>query len=78
MANRLNSMGGIYFENGRGYRAGLTVNGNQIRSQRVKTKKEAQTLLNRIRRALGKDLDVSSSAIANLYLGGVVSITLVD
>lgn len=75
MANRINSMGGISLEVGQGYRASLTVRGKRIRSQRVKSKKEAQTLLNRIRRALGKELNVNSSAMTNLSVNRIVSIT---
>lgn len=75
MANRINSLGGVHFEKGRGYRASVSVNGNRIRSQRVKSKKTATVILNRIRRALGGNLNIGSPEMTKLYLEGTVSIT---
>lgn len=78
MANRNNSIGGVHLEKGRGYRASLTVNGMRIRSQRVKTQREAKTILNQIRRALGANLSTSSVNMERLFLDGKISFTPVS
>lgn len=75
MNKNINNVGGVHFEIGRGYRASVTVDGVRIRSQRVKSERTAKVLLNKIRRALGKNLNVESSEMTKLYLEGTVSIT---
>lgn len=77
MNKSVNNVGGISFETGRGYRAGATVNGVRIRSQRVKSKREALYMLNKIREALGNELNSSSSKMNSLYMNGLISITVV-
>ena len=76
MNNNLSNIGGVHFEIGRGYRASVTVKGTRIRSQRVKSERTAKVLLNKIRRALGSNLNVESSEMVRLQLAGTVSITL--
>lgn len=78
MANRNNSIGGVHFEKGRGYRATVTINGRRVRSQRVGTENQAKRLLGKIRRALvtkSGNLDVQTDAMMRLYLEGKVSIS---
>jgi hypothetical protein len=77
MNKSVNNVGGISFETGRGYRAGATVNGLRIRSQRVKSKREALVMLNTIREALGGMLNTNSSKMNSLYMKGLISITVV-
>lgn len=76
MSNRINSLGGVHFEKDRGYRATLTLNGNLVRSQRVKTQREANRILNRIRKAIGRNLNIYSNEMSKLVINGVVTITL--
>jgi hypothetical protein len=72
-------LGGVHFEEGRGYRATLTANGMRIRSQRMKTRKEATEVLERIRRIVsGNDGTVNYSKLNKLEANKLISVSIVN
>jgi hypothetical protein len=72
-------LGGVHFEEGRGYRATLTANGMRIRSQRMKTRKEATEVLERIRRIVsGNDRTVNYGKLNKLEANGLISVSVVN
>jgi hypothetical protein len=72
-------LGGVHFEEGRGYRATLTANGMRIRSQRMKTRKEATKVLERIRRIVSEaDRTVNYGKLNELEANKLISVSIVN
>jgi hypothetical protein len=75
----IKKLGGVHFEEGRGYRASLTVNGMRIRSQRLKTRKEATQVLGLIRGIVSdRDNTVNYGKLNKLEANGLISVSVVD
>ncbi len=75
----MKKLGGVHFEESRGYRATLTANGMRIRSQRLKTRKEATEVLGLIRSIVsGRNNTVNYSKLNKLEANGLISVSVVN
>lgn len=74
-----NKLGGVHFEEGRGYRASLTIQGVRIRSQRLKTRREATQVLELMRGIVSnRDNTVNLSKLNKLEANGLISVSVVN